>query len=214
VSLAMLAARAAKNHRVRPAPAFVAVGTLATGTAPVTGTGPTTAANDISIALVLANLANPATPSGWTLCPGSPIGSGPYFNAYWQRASGVGTPSFTAPSGGGASRVLIANYSGCITSGSPIDVADAQGNASSTTVAIPTLTTTGPNRLVVVGVGVFTSSVTGFSNSTLGSFTTRGSNGNLRLADGSLASAGSSGTSTATISSSVVSGSTAIALKS
>lgn len=196
------------------APSFSAVGTVATGTAPITASGPTTAANDISIAIVICNSANPTTPGGWTLCPGAPIGSGPFVNLYWQRASGVGTPSFTVPSGSGASRAVIANYSGCITSGNPYDVGAGQGNASSSTVSIPAVTTTGANRLVVLAAAAFANVNGNFSNSTLSSLTTRGSSANVRFADGSLANPGSSGTSTAPLASSVVNCGFSLALRS
>jgi hypothetical protein len=197
---------------VTAAPVFSALGAGANGFGSVTCTSPTLAVNDIALAFVLTADGSPATPSGWTLCAGCPVSSGSvFYNVYWKRASSAGTQTCTASGTSGPCYAVIASYSGCVTTGDPTEAGTGQGNASSTTVSIPALTTLGTNRLVVVsGTGPVANSA--ISNATLAGFATRTSDAGIMLGDGSLAAARSSGTSSYTTGSAAPSDGHAIAL--
>lgn len=163
------------NHAIlqlatfKGAPAFAAAGTRLTGAASATANIASPAgvvANDIIlVALVVhANGAGPTpavtvVPTGFTEAPHSPALSTVTsfdtsdLHVYWKRADGSGEPgtyNFTLASAPAFRAGYAMRYTGCITTGNPIDVDVSAGNSTGT-LSFPnsSLTTLGNGRLVV-----------------------------------------------------------------
>lgn len=116
------------------------------------------AANDIIIAQLYKEGTMAVTPpSGFTELTGSPVivasgGSIHRQHVFWKRATGGDTGNYSFTWTGSSYRIGVAHrYTGCITSGSPLD--GNPNTASRTTNATGTpavsLTTSGTNRLIV-----------------------------------------------------------------
>lgn len=138
------------------APAFGTVGTYLAGFTGTTAAVPVPASvanNDVILVdLYLEVLRTITPPAGFTLLNSAPAATTKQWHyKYWKRATGTdtGTYSFTWTTAtycvGSAMRVT-----GCITSGSPVDVFDAQINSTFSAVSpAVTVTTTGVDRLLV-----------------------------------------------------------------
>lgn len=146
------------------------------------------------------------TPSGYTEVTSSPHTDtfGSYEGVCWKRATG----SESAPSIGGV-QARIHAISGCIAAGSPIDgvaVTDQTGG-STNSVSATGITTTAADDMVFVYVcsGNSSRTVSGWTNANLASFAERTDDGaatgySMAVATGGKATAGATGTTTATIS--------------
>jgi hypothetical protein len=94
-------------------------------------------------------------PSGFTNAPSSPIadsvdGSTNYI--FWKRATGSDSGSYTCTrSASGYSKGVALRFTGCVTTGSPID-ADNGNVVLSGTASAASATSTGPNELGVLMV--------------------------------------------------------------
>lgn len=212
------AASVAAGSSSPSAPAFKAAG-ASSGTrfGSFTVTSPNLAVNDICLLFAVSTSADPATPSGWTLCAGCPVSSvSPRYNVYWKRATAAGTITVPVGSRLGACGGVIYAYSGCVTSGDPTEAGAGSQNASSTTVTMPSVTTLGPNRLVVMSAGITANSgaPSTISNAVLASLATRTNVAGNVIGDGTLAAAGASGVSTATVGTAGTSSGHTIALRS
>jgi hypothetical protein len=142
------------------APAFGAIGTqlqVNPGSTSSVADPPTVAANDIIVVAMFVDAAGvvSAMPSGFAHATGSPItvtGTGAHSQVIaWKRATGAdtGTYDFTITSAGYVNGAAT-RYTGCITTGSPWDVTDAQfSTALGTVTPAVTVTTTGSDRLLV-----------------------------------------------------------------
>lgn len=211
------------------APTYVAAGTFQAGTAGATPGLPAGWQQD-DIFLLCCETRNgvgAAAPAGWTL-----IGTGPFANGslasedtaldvFWRRA----TASESAPVIGDTGNHVAARvhaFRGCIATGDPWDVwADGVEEVSDTSVSFPSVTTTVADTLVVI-IGAFsdTASTSSPSNANLTSLTERaddtttsGNDGALVLLTGVKSTAGSTGSTTATLSLSVFKAMQTIALK-
>jgi Right handed beta helix region len=127
-----------------------------------------TASGDILIALIFYGqninyAADPTPPSGWTQIGStlsirdniSGVGFTSKVSCWWLRAGGSEPSSYTWTFGGsvGNTQGAIAAYSGCIASGSPIDVSSVNsatfGALTGTTATGTGVTTTAVNELLV-----------------------------------------------------------------
>lgn len=145
------------------APAFGAAGTYLTGgsgtSAAIAVPSGVTADQVILAMLYIESTAAVTPPAGFTEAGASPIsatGPGAHtLRVFWKRASGSdsGTYSFTWT--GSAYREGSAQrYTGCITSGNPLDTGagapnSAQRSSDATTTPAVSLTTQGADRLLV-----------------------------------------------------------------
>lgn len=91
-------------------------------------------------------------PAGWTaIGTATLVNDGSFFggfNVYWKRASSEGT-SYTFTHTGGSSECLIASYSGCVTSGSPIGATSVNSGTTGATSTATSITTTSANSRVL-----------------------------------------------------------------
>lgn len=150
------------------------------------------------------------TPSGWANVTGSPSDLTGNFrmNAYWKRAgSSESAPSVTQSNSQSIdSGATIFAFRGCATSGNPYDVStSATKTSTSTSLSWPSVTTTVSDTLVVQSRTGSVGTVASYSNAALGSLTERHDAANgfrpLVVVTGIKASAGSTGSTTATASS-------------
>lgn len=202
------------------APAFAAAGTLLAGSnsASASIAVPSgVAANDIILAFLTVQLgpsAPPAVtgiPSGFTEAASSPASSAVStdlqdWHVYWKRATAAdaGTYDFTMASAPQWRTGFALRYTGCVTSGNPIDAAVGAGN-SATSLNFPntSLTTLGPDRLVVWTGGAWD----GFACTQPSGFTidaqgvTNNTSAGMCITSKSQAVAGSTGTLSASFSS-------------
>lgn len=148
---------------------------------------------------------------GFTEHPNSPqAGTNSELSLWWRRVDGSEPASWDVARVSDHTVVDICAYSGCVTSGSPFDASAADNTDSGTSQTIPGLTTTGANRLVVDGISTGADTGTGvfdsFTNADLSSVTRRvnhgysgSSGGQIGVADGGKAAAGSVGATTVAI---------------
>jgi hypothetical protein len=110
---------------------------------------------------VSATITVNSLPSGFTEAPGSPAVAGgavtTSWNVFWKRATGADSGTYDFGLSGSVSRSAIAVlYSGCITSGSPIDVDNIyEGTDFSTSLGPVAVTTTGDNELLVSAAAIW-----------------------------------------------------------
>lgn len=95
-------------------------------------------------------------PAGWTLVDSwqnkrnASSGDWFYFNTYWLRAGSALSGTFAVPMGSAALHDgMVSAFRGCLASGSPVDAHVVSEGTNTTSLQSGTLTTTGPNRLVV-----------------------------------------------------------------
>jgi len=137
--------------------------------------------------------------TGWTLIATADHATAGFRSRwYWKRAASEGTNYVWTATGSGWLGGAIAAYSGCITSGSPIDVNGAGNTGGSDTSAIASaITTTVIDTLIVFGSHQFNEPRT----LTPPSGMTERLDADLNyFADVAQAAAGSTGSKTATIS--------------
>lgn len=191
-------------------------------------TGHTT--NDILLLAVMSGakavkgVVTNANGGTWTEVTGSPLvppdpDSGPQCTLYWSRDNGTqGNPTIGTSVTGNMLGVIVA-YRGCETSGDPWDGTPATYQVTadadiSTSVTFPGITTSVADVLYVMvlytdeNAGTANSVVGAFTNSNLASITERADQsqsanlgGGIAIVDGSKASAGAIGNSTATLTS-------------
>lgn len=200
-------------------PVFRFIGTQASGDA----SGPTvnfssTNADDIILLFVESNNEAVSAPDGtWTEAPDSPIsnaGTNPTrLTVFWKRSPGSETSVSVADSGDHTTAQVIV-FQDVIASGNPFDVT-TQATGTGTAVTVPGDTTTGANRLIVIGVvssrdSTSTTNFSSWANTDLSSVTERndrgsdlGTGGCLGIATGTKAVAGAYGNSTVTISTNI-----------
>lgn len=204
-------------------PTFQAAGTAVTGTGNVSPTWPAHAVGDIGLLVIEScggEVANLGTAAGFVAVTGSPIATGTttlgtQISVYWCRATttSMATPTVTDP--GNHATAQIVTFRGCVAEGNPWDITGTAVKAvASTSASAPAVTTTVANTLVVsvigrdvTGAGAFFSAE---ANASLASLTERtdagsisGNGGGWALYTGTKATAGSTGTLTATVTSSI-----------
>jgi len=214
-----------------PIPTFVAAGTAANTPTPNGGVGPInpgipagTTTDDIMILYVETGNQSVTAIAGWTL-----VGAGGVAQAtglvtmltiMWRRAtSGSETaPNVSIAAGGDHIIARIATFRGCVTSGSPINATNPTvQNTASASVSIAGVTTTVADCMVCASVATgqdvaSTTNISGWANASLANpsiienadnWTTSGNGGGFGVAYGGKATAGATGTTTATIAGSV-----------
>ena len=184
-------------------------GTLLTGV-------PTHLADDVLVMIVeTANQAVPSWPAGWTEFTNSPQGSGTAaaigavrISAAWHRCAAAGEAAPQLQLGTmnhGIARIF--GIRGCITTGNPFDAVAGTTVATTTAYTMPSVTTTGPDRLIAY-IGGFdqdltTANVFSVTNQgsldsavdkVIDSFTSTGVGGGLGMFYGVKRAAGASGT--------------------
>lgn len=202
---------------------FVATGAVATGTNSITVGLPSGLANDDLLLLVIetANQAT-ATPSGWSIATGSPQGIGTAagtaatrLDVFYRVVDGTETSVSIANSVNHRIGRMIA-YRG-VDPASPVNTgAGSTKGTASTTATFPSITTTADNCMVLLieahalPDANSTAVTSGQTMASLESITERldnntnaGNGGGFSLAEGIKVTAGSTGTGTATITSSV-----------
>lgn len=202
------------------------VGAVASGQGDITPTLPTYAENDILVWVVHSTnrTFNTEPPSGLTLCSNMPAGLGTAdaagackLHVYWKRATASESAvTFDSNNTGGAQVGRCMSIQGCITSGDPWDVsANTSQSSASTSLSFPSVTTTVADCLIVLAAAFdrdagTTANLPALTNANLSSITERMDNlittnagGGIGAATGEKASAGSTGTTTGTITSSI-----------
>lgn len=117
-------------------------------------------ANNIILAFLYVEVGQAVTaPAGFTEAPDSPVIVGDiqpyYFHVYWKRATGAdsGTYNFQVAAGLFVAIAFANRYSGCITTGNPLDVTASatQPVPANSPANYPSVSdvTTGPDRLLV-----------------------------------------------------------------
>lgn len=213
-------------------PTFQAAGTLvAEADNSIVVAWPTHEANDIGLIFLESNGENNADvtdPAGWAHVTGSPelgLEATTILAVLWKRAAGAaeGNVTIAVASGATHTQAVILTFRGCAESGNPYDAATFGTDTASTTRTFDAATTTVFNTLVVLagtrsddaaGAGF-----SGFTNANLLNITERfddgtalAGGGGIGIATGEFRQNGSTGASTATVTSSA--GATAtIALK-
>jgi hypothetical protein len=205
-------------------PKFKAAGALVQGTIGVTPTWPTYAINDLALLFVETRGNEPVTfvnSQGFSpvFTPQTRTGAatGTQLSVFWARAgiTPMIAPSIADPGDHVIAQILT--YSGVITTGNPWD--DTNGSTktpSSTSLSAPAVTTTVTDTLIVQAASRATypsSSDSGFTvntNTALTSLTPRvdvktssGDKGGFAVWDGGKATIGDTGTTTATVESSI-----------
>lgn len=144
------------------APSFHSIGTQLQGTVSTASFAKPGTLSDGDVVLVLAFVDGAVTvssaPSGFTQAGGSPVavppGAGAHSQiAYWKRvATAAGEPStydFVLSGSTYVNGCAVA-YSGCVASGTPLDVtSSAHFDTNTTTTPAVSVTTTGADRLLV-----------------------------------------------------------------
>ena len=196
------------------APTFFAAGANNSGTGVVTYALPASfAADDIHLLIIeIQGTETLSVPAGWAHVTGSPVAHGDsttILNVLWRRAQGGDTDQLVADPGDHQVGVII-GIRGCRPSGDPWDAIGTGTLSATATPSIPGITAPNNDSLVVVincnGTDDTGDNYSSWANATLSSFTERSSpgtiannGGSFSVATGTLASAGSTGTSTVTI---------------
>jgi hypothetical protein len=208
------------------APTFVEAGTAASGSGAISVAWPSHQLDDIGILFVATEDAAVATPSGWNTT-GLPARQGTggaggtnsaSLTAFWRRAQGGSESNATAADPGDVWHGRIFVFRGCAGAGSnqstsPINASAGSTSGASTSVTFPAVTTTSNNCMVVLGVAdsldsASTSRLSSTANANLSSIAERGESGTttgdgagLSCVTGIMATAGSTSTTSATITS-------------
>ncbi|MBI5897662.1 MAG: hypothetical protein HZB40_00355 [Rhodocyclales bacterium] len=207
----------------QPGPRFQAAGTAAGGTGAVSPAWPAHAIDDIALLFVESSGGQPATLSvaaGFAAVANSPqaVGAGTAgtrLTVFWARATSAAMTAPTVADPGNHVYAQILTYRGVANAGNPWDVTGGGTKTpASTTGNVPGVTTTLASTLVVQAISRDTDSATAaFSaqaNVNLDGLaervdagTTAGNGGGIAVWDGYKATAGATGTTTATVSSSI-----------
>lgn len=195
---------------------YVSNGAFASGTGALTVGVPAGHA-DGDLFLLMVNSANQtiATPSGWTQVSNSPQGTGTAAAAggvrlavFWKLVSGTQSSQSVADSGNYTTAIMSC-WRG-VDPAAPIHVTAGSVGASSASLTWPAVTTTVPACMIINAVGLdfdgnSTARLGSWTNANLASITERhdqtvnaGAGGGIGFSSGILASAGSTGSTTAT----------------
>ena len=216
------------------APAFGGAGAGNSGTAAVTYDypGPFSGGELLIIFIEDANegVTPTPTPSGWTIVPGTPVGTGTAasttataIRAYYKFAALGDTATFTLGDLGDHQVGQMLMFSG-VDPTTPFDATAVTGTAAtSTAVTFPSITTATNNALVICAVANMFDSDTGqgsgFAHAGLsgigsGNFnTSSGNGGGISYLYGAAATAGATGTGSCTLANTSVQGLLTIALR-
>jgi hypothetical protein len=206
------------------APTYVDVGTNTSGAGNITVPWPTHVAGDIGLLVIESTggqAANLGTANGFAAVDSSPSStgattSGTRVTVYWCRATSaaMASPIVTDPGDHAVGRIFT--FRGCVETGDPWNITAADQKASaSTSASAPTVTTTVNNCLIVCAISrdndaSSTTSFSAWANASLTDVneaaeggTTSGNGGGFGVGYGTLATAGVSGVTTATVTSSI-----------
>lgn len=192
-----------------PIPTFVGASGLTGSTSTTNSTWPTHVAGDTAVLFVHSSNEAPGAISGWTqqaqLGTGTPATAGAVMlTIYTRTAASSSEPTVTVPDSGDHTIVAMLVLRGCDPA-VPVDVVATASGATSGTIALPSVTTTGPNRLVVHAIADSLdlsgrTSYSGWANAGLASVTERmdnsgssGTGGAIAAATGERAVAGATG---------------------
>jgi len=205
-------------------PVFQAATSLVSSTVGTSRSWPTHQAGDVALLAVQSVGAEPvtlSTPAGFVEVNNSPQSTGTGLNGtrltlFWCRATSSSMPTPTTADAGDHVAAVMVTFRGCIGTGDPWDTTAGDVKASaSTTLTYPSVTTGQDNCLIVmIGTrdGDFSGAWSGVpSNGNLSGIAERaddgqqanGVGGGIAFYDGGLATAGATGTSAATVSSSI-----------
>lgn len=211
-------------------PSYVGAGTAAGGTGDVTPTVPTHSAGDVLVLVVESNADQPAAISGglgdWIVVPDTPqnaAGSGgTRLTAWYQVSDGsVSNPTITDP--GNHAYAVIFAFTDVETS-DPLNATDGWlEDNTDTSVASVGVTTDAADclivEIVVHGNDSTAANLSGWTNASLANITEQfdagtdaGGGGGIAMMTGELASAGASGSTTATLGTGATKGGVTIAL--
>lgn len=213
----------ADNSHASSIPAFQAAGTAQSGTGAVSPAWPAHQIDDIALLFIESTgggTATLSTPAGFLPVDNSPqsTGSGTAgtrLTVFWARATSAGMATPTVADAGNHVYAQILTYRGAIASGNPWDISGGGVKATaSTSVTIAGVSTTAVNTLIVQACSKDTdTTAAGFSAQTNANLTgltervdagtTSGNGGGFAVWDGGLATAGPTGDTTATVTSSV-----------
>lgn len=137
----------------RPFPTFVGGGggleSLASGA--IASRHASVTDGDIELVGIDTNTGQPGVIStaGWAQVPGSPQDAGDTTLSVWWHRYTTGDPLPTIDDSGDHQVAYIFGFRGCRTSGDPFDATAGGTEAASTTVTLPSVTTTSWNTLIV-----------------------------------------------------------------
>lgn len=189
---------------------------IASGISSVNVSWPIHATDDIGILVLESFTAAWTIPSGWTLLASSDA-TFTELNIYWKRATSSAEPAVATGFPGTADHVVarIVTFRGCVATGSPVlTSATSTKTVASTSWSAPSITTTTASEFVVYGVSRDndSSSLASFSNPTNANLvspteigeaaTALGDGGGFVVGYGVKATAGATGITTGTVSSS------------
>ncbi|MBI5099396.1 MAG: CxxxxCH/CxxCH domain-containing protein [Nitrospirae bacterium] len=209
--------------QVQAAAAFQAAGTAAEGTTSISPVWPAHAVGDIALLFVETaggSTISLTTPNGFIQAPNSPqtTGSGTAgtkIYVYWARATSTSMAAPTVATTADHIYAVILTYRGVTGSGNPFDITGGGVKATaSTSVTATGVTTTVPDTLIVVAVANDLDSAaavaSGWTNANLTGITERrdagtiqGLGGGIAVMDGTKATAGATGNTTLTVTSSI-----------
>ena len=205
-------------------PSIQAVGTSVNSTAAATLVWPAHEAGDIGLLLCESTGGQPvllSTPSGFVAVDNSPQATGAttagtQLSVFWCRATSAFMPSVVTNDPGDHVSGVIVTIRGCDETGNPWNVSGGGVKATTSTAFSATgVTTTVDNSLVVVmgsgdpdTVGTNWNTLTNANLTSLtkhfDEMTTQGNGGGLMLASGVKATAGATGSTTATLTTSAI----------
>ncbi len=211
------------NDAVMAAPVFQAAGTAVSGTGTVNPAWPAHAIDDVALLFIESAGGQPATlsaPAGFVAVLNSPQATGAttagtQITVFWARATSAAMTAPTVADPGNHVYARIITYRNVINTGNPWDVTGGGVKAAaSTTVTVTGVTTTVPDTLIVQAVARDNdSTAAAFSaqaNANLAGIaersdagTTSGNGGGFAVWDGIKATAGATGNTTATVTSSI-----------
>lgn len=188
---------ASYGERATFMPTFVGAAGLTGSTSTTNVAWPAHAAGDTSVLFVHSSNQAPGAIAGWTqeaqLGTGTPATPGAVMLTLYSRtAASSSEPTVTVPDTGDHTIATMLVFRGV--NASPVDVSATASGATSGTIALPSVTTTGPNRLVILAVAdsLDLSSRTSYSswtNAGLASVTERTDNSGSSGTGGAIAAA-------------------------
>jgi hypothetical protein len=221
--IAFRAAAQAGAAAGQAAPVFQAAGAAVSGTGGVAPAWPAHAVNDVGLLFCESTGGQAVTltaANGFAAVAGSPQATGAgtagtRLTVFWARATSAGMAAPVVADPGNHVYCRILTYRGVTTTGNPWDVTGGGVKAAaSTTVTLTGVTTTIANALIVQAVSRDTDSsaaafsaqananLTGIAERSDGG-TTAGNGGGIGIWDGVMVLAGATGSTTATVASSV-----------
>jgi hypothetical protein len=196
------------------APNWQATGTVVSAAAaPLTVAWPSVAIGDVGLLFIETDGADTptlSTPGDFVADAITSGGTGTRLTMFWALARSTSPTSPVIAATADRAQAVIVTVRGANYVGNPIHASGSNVQAANTAVSIAGITTTANDCLIVIGVAgdnlIEDGNFSGWTNASLGSLTERvdagtldGSNGGLAVATGTLAAAGASGTTTATL---------------